>query len=441
MIAVLGPADAAEAVAAAVRGELVVGAGDDAALADAASDAARSAAELPLPVRACVVVTDRRPDRACAAVRSAGGALSGATVYVLGKHVERAPARWTRLVEDAGAVPAPDLDMLAAMLATPAHPDKRGSRRQGAPDPNAWREWLRAAPTRRRLPWRRVTSADLPSQRRFSEAHLDTLIRRSLAPDARSVAVISPKGGVGKTMLSFLLGSVLAEVRAERVVAVDANPDFGTLADLVGSRVSATISDLFREASRIEAAEELSRYVTTTETGLRILAATQDPLEMGLLGSAAYRIVDHVVRRFNEMVIYDCGTGFADAATQLTLRTADHVVLVAAPQLVTAKIVLAAVEHLEESDFDLKRATLVLNKTGRGDRVDADRLHAALGGRIGGVVEVPFDARLQREVDLGYFRFSQLTQTTRLALKRLAMEVVVRLPGGNRSDIMLDEPS
>jgi len=275
----------------------------------------------------------------------------------------------------------------------------------------------------------------VPSRRHFSEEHLDTLIRRSLAPGSRSVAVISPKGGVGKTMLSFLLGSILAEVRGERVVAVDANPDFGTLADLVGSRISATIADLFREGSSVGAAEDLARYVTTTETGLRILAAPSDPLEMGLLGSAAYRTVDEVVRRFNEMVIYDCGTGFVDAVTQQALRTADHVVLVAAPQLVTAKIVLAAVEHLEESGFDLKRATLALNKTGRGDRVDADRLHAALGGRIGGVVEVPFDDRLQREIDLGTFRYSRLRAPTRLALKQLAMGVMVRLPGVERATL------
>ncbi|HEY9417444.1 MAG TPA: AAA family ATPase, partial [Pseudonocardia sp.] len=55
-------------------------------------------------------------------------------------------------------------------------------------------------------------------------------IRRHL-PGAHHVAVSSLKGGVGKTTVSAVLGLTLAEYRGDRVVAVDANPDAGTLAD------------------------------------------------------------------------------------------------------------------------------------------------------------------------------------------------------------------
>src|SRR5215218_8061835 len=47
----------------------------------------------------------------------------------------------------------------------------------------------------------------------------------------RRIAVTSLKGGVGKTTVTALLGLMLAEHRGDRVVAVDANPDAGTLAD------------------------------------------------------------------------------------------------------------------------------------------------------------------------------------------------------------------
>jgi len=50
-----------------------------------------------------------------------------------------------------------------------------------------------------------------------------------------TVAVISPKGGVGKTTISFVLGNLLASELRMRVVALDANPDFGTLR--LGTRV------------------------------------------------------------------------------------------------------------------------------------------------------------------------------------------------------------
>jgi len=44
-----------------------------------------------------------------------------------------------------------------------------------------------------------------------------------------TIAVVSPKGGLGKTSTTALLGSLLARVRHERMVAVDTNPDYGSL--------------------------------------------------------------------------------------------------------------------------------------------------------------------------------------------------------------------
>ncbi|HXM55522.1 MAG TPA: EsaB/YukD family protein, partial [Candidatus Dormibacteraeota bacterium] len=44
-----------------------------------------------------------------------------------------------------------------------------------------------------------------------------------------TIAVMSPKGGVGKTTLTALLGGLFAHLRRDRIVAVDSNPDFGSL--------------------------------------------------------------------------------------------------------------------------------------------------------------------------------------------------------------------
>ena len=74
---------------------------------------------------------------------------------------------------------------------------------------------------------------------------LTELIRTPLRGDYR-IAVMSLKGGVGKTTTTVALGSVLAEERGDRVIAIDANPDFGTLAQRVAADAAgaATIRDL-----------------------------------------------------------------------------------------------------------------------------------------------------------------------------------------------------
>ena len=61
------------------------------------------------------------------------------------------------------------------------------------------------------------------------EAELERRIRTQPAVTRpNTVALISPKGGVGKTTSTFLVGSLLATHLKVRVIAVDANPDLGT---------------------------------------------------------------------------------------------------------------------------------------------------------------------------------------------------------------------
>jgi Mrp family chromosome partitioning ATPase len=82
-----------------------------------------------------------------------------------------------------------------------------------------------------------------------------------------TVAVISPKGGVGKTTISFVLGNLLAEQLRMRVVALDANPDFGTLSALAPDehRSTRSLADLLADSTQIESpAESISSALPPT---------------------------------------------------------------------------------------------------------------------------------------------------------------------------------
>ena len=47
-----------------------------------------------------------------------------------------------------------------------------------------------------------------------------------------------------KTAVTVALGSALSRVRGDRILAVDADPDGGNLADRAGRQSAATVSDL-----------------------------------------------------------------------------------------------------------------------------------------------------------------------------------------------------
>ena len=67
------------------------------------------------------------------------------------------------------------------------------------------------------------------------------------------IALLSLKGGVGKTTITATLGATFASIRGDRVVAVDANPDRGTLSQKVPLETPATVRHLLRDAEGIEA--------------------------------------------------------------------------------------------------------------------------------------------------------------------------------------------
>ncbi|MGH3168818.1 MAG: AAA family ATPase, partial [Trebonia sp.] len=110
---------------------------------------------------------------------------------------------------------------------------------------------------RRLLPspgWRRTLFKATGGLIRVGESVAD-MRRRDLVNQARTpvagghhrVAVMSLKGGVGKTTTAVGLGATLASLRGDRVIAMDANPDRGTLSDKVRLETSATVRDLLNE--------------------------------------------------------------------------------------------------------------------------------------------------------------------------------------------------
>lgn len=59
-------------------------------------------------------------------------------------------------------------------------------------------------------------------------------------PHAYQIGVFGLKGGVGRTAVTVTLGSALSKIRGDRILAIDADPDGGNLADRVHRRASSS---------------------------------------------------------------------------------------------------------------------------------------------------------------------------------------------------------
>ena len=91
---------------------------------------------------------------------------------------------------------------------------------------------------------------------------LDSRIRTPLEGSARFVPVLTRKGGVGKTTVTTLLGMALASYREDRIIAIDANPDRGTLSDRFTERPVATIREVASRPAGLDGFTDFSALVT-----------------------------------------------------------------------------------------------------------------------------------------------------------------------------------
>ncbi len=76
------------------------------------------------------------------------------------------------------------------------------------------------------------------------------------------IAVISLKGGVGKTTTTTALGSTLASERQDKILAIDANPDAGTLGRRVRRETGATIRDLVQAIPYLNSYMDIRRFTS-----------------------------------------------------------------------------------------------------------------------------------------------------------------------------------
>jgi len=252
---------------------------------------------------------------------------------------------------------------------------------------------------------------------------------------ANTIAVVSPKGGVGKTTCTFVLGNLLASHLKLRVLAVDANRDFGTLALLTPDhlRVEKTLADLLADMGRVHSASELRPYVSALPSGLHLLAAPSHAEVMAELTPAVYGELHALLSRYYDVIVLDLGTGIVDPLAQFGLSRADHKLLIATPEYVAAAKVIDSLRHIgaEAADRDPERAaalTMVLNRVPATRSGGARAIEEAFRGiGVGGHVVVPYDDRLRVMLDSATYSLEALPRGTRMPIKALGLAVAERL--------------
>jgi Flp pilus assembly CpaE family ATPase len=225
--------------------------------------------------------------------------------------------------------------------------------------------------------------------------------RRGLAPSAtggeqeelgRIIAVISPKGGVGKTTVATNLSVGLGKIAPMRVVVVDLDLQFGDVASGLMLEPEYTITDAVVGAASQDSMV-LKTYLTVHSSGLYALCAPRNPVEMDrITGEHISRLLKQLQKEF-QYVVVDTSPGLGEHVLA-TLELASDAVWICGMDVPSIRGLRTGLQILSELNLLPDGRHVVLNMADRRAGLTLQDVEATIG--------VPVDVVLPRSRTLPF---------------------------------------
>ena len=204
----------------------------------------------------------------------------------------------------------------------------------------------------------------------------------------RSVAVFSPKGGVGTTTIATNIALAKAAGRPDRVVLVDLALQFGGVSSHLNLETRGTLADVVRDESALREPEILRTYAIRHDSGLHVLAAPGTPEGAALVEPAhVERIIKLLLEGYDAIVI-DAGS-IVDERSMTALEVADSVVLPVYPEVAALRAMHSLLDYFNDVGSIGAKSTFVLNNMFPKDILKPRDVENALGSRIS--IDLPYD--------------------------------------------------
>ncbi|MBP1466816.1 response regulator [Candidatus Chloroploca sp. M-50] len=194
------------------------------------------------------------------------------------------------------------------------------------------------------------------------------------------IAVFSPKGGVGTSVVAANLAIAIRQLTSKKVALVDANAIFGDLAVILNLRSDKTIIDLAQRTDELD--EELLEDVLATHTSqIKVLLAPPDPQRGELVNAEHVRAILEALRRSFDFVIVDTPASFQDRSLA-SLDLATRIVTLITLEMHCIRDLTLFLEVADLLGYPQEKTMLVLNKATNRTGIKAEDIEKSLQRKV-----------------------------------------------------------
>jgi MinD-like ATPase involved in chromosome partitioning or flagellar assembly len=267
-----------------------------------------------------------------------------------------------------------------------------------------------------------------PAEREWND------LKRRLSVNLRGtylVAVMQQKGGVSKTTAAVGVGAALARYRDDKVVAIDANPASGNLAQRIDEPNTGTWRSLIADENLVSYSHFRHYLGKDSSSGLEVLGG--DPGDE-VLGGPQLLTAWHKLSRQYPIGLVDCGNQMRDDVTAAVLEAADAVMVVSTTRYDGALGAQETLNWLIEHGYPhlVRSAVMVISNVNKVNATKAVRnLHEEFERVVRAVHDVPYDRHLS---DAAAIDFDRLSPVTRRAFIEVAATIVDGFPAAADKD-------
>lgn len=180
------------------------------------------------------------------------------------------------------------------------------------------------------------------------------------AGSSKVFAIVSNKGGVGRSVVATNLALAIRQLTNKQVALVDASLSFGDVGVMMNVAKSKTFADIAVPPHLLDR-ELLDDVLVTHSSGIRLLLAPSTPQESETVSPDHLRAAVSVLSKSVDYVVVDTRPGFDDTMLAL-MDQSDKLLLVLTMEMTAIKDTRQFLEIAELLGYPDEKIMLVLNR-------------------------------------------------------------------------------